>query len=243
MSDKTRQVHFTMQGKGGVGKSLISAILAQYLQARHGEVACYDTDPVNDTFAQYGAFSAQRINILGEGGNINGRAFDGLMEQLLANDGVAVVDNGASTFVPLMAYAVENGVMNMLRESGREVYIHSVLTGGQALNDTIAGLTAMLGAHPAPVVVWLNEFFGDVAKDGKDFADSALYKRERERIKGLVRIERRNQDTFGKDMELMVSKKLTFDEALQAEGFGVMPRQRLKTVKAALFEQLDAIAL
>lgn len=242
MNDKRSQVHFTMQGKGGVGKSLVSAILAQYLALKQqGAVGCFDTDPVNDTFAQYRAFGAQRINILGEGGNINGRAFDGLMEHLLASEGIAVVDNGASTFVPLMAYLVENGVMDMLREAGKQVFIHSVLTGGQALDDTINGLSAMLKSHPAPVVVWINEFFGDVKKDGKDFVESNLYKNQRERIAGLVRIERRNPDTFGKDIQMMATKKITFDEALQSAEFGVMPRQRLKTVRAALFEQLDCI--
>jgi len=101
----------------------------------------------------------------------------------------------------------------------------------------------MLDAHPAPVVVWLNEFFGDVRNDGKDFTESGLYAKHRDRVTGIVRFEKRNPDTFGRDLVEMASRKLTFNEALDSADFGVMPRQRLKTVKMALYAQLDQVGL
>lgn len=57
----------------------------------------------------------------------------------------------------------------------------------------------------APVVVWENEFFGDVAKDGKRFVESKLYEKHKARIAGLVTLHKRDFDTFGKDLELLVS--------------------------------------
>src|ERR1039457_1619920 len=195
------QVHFTLQGKGGVGKSLVSAINAQYFREKTGKVATFDTDPVNDTFSQYGSFNAQRINIVGTDNKINERAFDSLMDALVTAEGISIVDNGASTFVPLMAYMVENKVVEMLQGAGKVVYIHSVITGGQALEDTLQGLTSMLVGQKAPVVVWVNEFFGEVERDGKKFEDTGLVKDYQKRIAGIVKIDRRNNDTFGKDME------------------------------------------
>ena len=44
-------VHFVLQGKGGVGKSFVASILGQYFQVRGRDVRCFDTDPVNQTFA------------------------------------------------------------------------------------------------------------------------------------------------------------------------------------------------
>lgn len=38
---KTNQVHLVLQGKGGVGKSLISAILAQYFHSRKQTLHCF----------------------------------------------------------------------------------------------------------------------------------------------------------------------------------------------------------
>jgi Mrp family chromosome partitioning ATPase len=48
----TPTIHLTLQGKGGVGKSLVSSILAQYFRYRGAEIHCIDTDPVNQTFSQ-----------------------------------------------------------------------------------------------------------------------------------------------------------------------------------------------
>lgn len=236
------QVHFTLQGKGGVGKSFISAILVQYFGHKtSGQVQAFDTDPVNDTLSQYEGFTTERIDILDCGNNINAREFDGLVEKILATDRICVIDNGASTFVPLMAYMVENKVIPLLEQSGKQVFIHSVVTGGQAFSDTLQGLAVMLQEQTAPVVVWLNEFYGAIERDGKTFQQSALYADFKQRIRGIVTVEKGNADTFGRDMELMGKNKLTFDQALESPMFGIMPRQRLKMVREAIFRQLDDI--
>lgn len=236
------QVHFTLQGKGGVGKSFISAILVQYFGHKtSGKVQAFDTDPVNDTLSQYEGFTTERIDILDSGNNINAREFDGLVEKILATDRICVIDNGASTFVPLMAYMVENKVIPLLEQSGKQVFIHSVVTGGQAFSDTLQGLAVMLQEQTAPVVVWLNEFYGAIERDGKTFQQSALYTDFKQRIRGIVTVEKGNADTFGRDMELMGKNKLTFDQALESPMFGIMPRQRLKMVREAIFRQLDDI--
>lgn len=234
-------IHFVLQGKGGVGKSLIAALLAQRLRSKSETVLCADTDPVNDTFARYAAFDARRIKLLNSDQTIDPRVFDGLIEMLLEHEGDAVIDNGASTFLPLAAYLRENNVVELLKDAGKSVFIHTVLTGGQALDDTITGLNALLVSQSAPVVVWENEFFGEVVKDGKRFLESAMFTTNKKRIAGTVKIHRRNPDTFGKDIELLVSNKLTFDEAMTSPVFSLMPRQRLKTVQKSIFDQLGNI--
>jgi len=55
-------VHLSLQGKGGVGKSLVASLLAQYFKQRKGmTVRCIDADPVNQTLAQYKELGAQRL--------------------------------------------------------------------------------------------------------------------------------------------------------------------------------------
>lgn len=235
-------IHMVLQGKGGVGKSLVAALMAQWLQ-KQGEPFCADTDPINDTFARYSAFNAERVKILNSDKNIDAREFDGLIEKLLEHEGDAIIDNGASTFVPLSAYLVENNVIELLQEAGKKVYIHTVLTGGQAMEDTMIGLNSLLQSQSAPIVVWENEFFGEVAKDGKRFVESKLYDKNKDRIAGIVTIHKRNQDTFGKDVEMLVSNKLTFGQAMTSDIFTTMPRQRLKMIQKSIFEQLDHMGL
>lgn len=46
-------VHFVLQAKGGIGKSFVSALLAQHVLKHTGAVKCFDTDQENTTFAHY----------------------------------------------------------------------------------------------------------------------------------------------------------------------------------------------
>lgn len=235
-------VHFILQGKGGVGKSFIASILAQYFGTK-GEVKCIDTDPVNQTFENYKALNAKHLELTAAGSSkIDERNFDMLMEQLINEDAQFVVDNGASCFMPLSNYMIENDVISMLRDAGRTVYIHVVVTGGQALMDTLAGFSALAQqANSNNIVVWLNEYFGAIEANGKSFTQMQAYTKNSERVKGLIRIAKRNQDTFGKDVELLVAKKLTFAEAIAGDDFSLMAKQRIKTVQKDIFEQLDAV--
>jgi hypothetical protein len=58
-----------------------------------------------------------------------------------------------------------------------------------------------------------------------------------------VTILKRNHDSFGRDIEEMIAKKMTFEEGLRNGGFSIMAKQRLKIVRDGLFEQLDALDL
>ena len=60
-------IHLSLQGKGGVGKSLVASILAQYFNARGKAVRCVDTEPVNRTLFQYKALNVNRLELLREG--------------------------------------------------------------------------------------------------------------------------------------------------------------------------------
>ena len=57
------KIHMVLQGKGGVGKSFVAALMAQFLQDRGRNPVCIDTDPVNATFAGYSAFGVHAIEL------------------------------------------------------------------------------------------------------------------------------------------------------------------------------------
>ena len=237
-------VHLLLQGKGGVGKSLIASILAQYLMSRGNSVQCIDTDPVNRTLTQYQALNPQPLKLLREGG-IDQRGFDALMEVILTTpEGTFVVDNGASTFIPLWNYILENSVGSLFREAGKRLCVHTVITGGQALGDTLKGFAELASTtSDRSIVIWLNEFFGRIEDNGKTFVEMAVCKENEHKIMGSIAVPKRNQDTFGRDMEEMIARKQTFEEAIKSGNFSIMTKQRLKVVQRDLFEQLDALSM
>ncbi len=59
--------HLTLQGKGGVGKSSVASILAQYCRHHGREIHCIESDPVNQTFSQYAELGAEHLALMREG--------------------------------------------------------------------------------------------------------------------------------------------------------------------------------
>lgn len=240
-----KRVHFILQGKGGVGKTFVASLLAQYHQEHDRDVICIDTDPVNATFSGYKAFGVHRLELM-DGNELNPRKFDAMMKQLLEEDSHFVIDNGAASFLPLSNYIVENDAIQMLTDKGKEVYVHTLITGSQGLRDTLTGFSKLAEHLPesAQLIVWLNEYFGAiVAEDGKPFEEMKVYTRHKSRINGLIRIPRQTSSTFGQDMEMMLAHRATFAEVKENPVFELMTKQRLTLVKRNLFEQMDAVAV
>jgi hypothetical protein len=239
----TAAIHLVLQGKGGVGKSFVASILGQYFRERGHDVHCVDTDPVNQTFAQYRDLVVQRLDLLLEGA-VDQRAFDGLIERLLTEEGLFVVDNGASTFIPMWNYILENDVIRVLRDSGKHLFVHCIITGGQALTDTLTGFAKLAETTPDQnIVLWVNEYFGRVERDGRPLSDLPVYREHVDKVWGSVAMPKRNRDTFGRDVEDLLRRKMTFRQAIEGGDFPIMVRQRLKVIQRELFEQLDDLAL
>jgi hypothetical protein len=236
-------VHFSLQGKGGVGKSVVASWLAQYFRSKDLAPTCIDTDPVNATLSQFKDLNAEHLNVL-KAGVINEKQFDLLVEQICRSDGIFVVDTGATTFVPLWNYMLEHQLFQFLVERGRRVFVHLIVTGGQGMQDTLAGFKRIAETAPdKSIVVWLNEYFGEVERDGKRFEDLQLAHQFTSKIAGAVLVRERNRNTFGDDIKLMLQKHLTFDAAIRSEDFGLVSKQRLTIVRRDLFEQIDNLSL
>src|SRR5260370_23159444 len=164
-------VHLVLQGKVGVGERFGAAILAQYFRTKSPPVHCLDTDPVNATFAQYRLLEAEHLKVLRRG-TVNEKQFDVLVEKVCHGDGVFIVDTGATTFVPLWNYILENEILAFFRSHGRNVFVHSVVTGGRAMSDSLNERERQAQTTSEKnIVVWLNEYFGAVSKDGKTFEE------------------------------------------------------------------------
>ena len=186
-------VHLVLQGKGGVGKSFVSAILAQYFRTKSARVHCMDTDPVNATFAQYRLLEAEHLKVLRRG-RINEKEFDVFVQRVCCGEGVFIVDTGATTFVPLWNFILENEILEMFQTHQRRVFVHSVVAGGQAMSDTLNGLERLAQTTSQKnVIVWINEYFGEVTKDGKTFEEFKIAEEYAHKLVGSVLIRDRRK--------------------------------------------------
>jgi hypothetical protein len=234
------KIHVILQGKGGVGKSVAAAFLAQYKAAKGQIPSCIDTDPVNATFHGYKALKVKRLQIM-EADEINPRSFDTLVELIAASKGDVIIDNGASSFVPLSHFLISNQVPALLAEMGHELVVHTVVTGGQALLDTVSGFSQLVSQFPteALFVVWLNPYWGPIEHEGKGFEQMKAYATNKSRVSAIIQIPALKKETYGRDLSDMLQERLTFDEALAMQSLTIMTRQRLKIIKGQVYGQLD----
>jgi hypothetical protein len=206
-------------------------------------VYCFDTDPVNATFAQYRSLKAEHINVIHRG-SLNEKRFDALVERLCQVNGVSVIDTGATTFIPLWNYILENEIIQFLVSRSRRVLVHSVVAGGQALSDTLNGFHRLAEtARENSLVVWLNEYFGEVSKDGKSFDQFRVAEEHASKLIGTVLISERNRQTFGDDVRQMLEQRFTFEEAIQSSDFTLVSKQRLAIVCRDLFQQIEQLGI
>lgn len=236
-------IHFILQGKGGIGKSLVSSFLAQYFKDSGARLLCLDTDPINATFTAIEALEVEQVAIMEGDNQINVRCFDDMTEQLMETDRTVVIDNGAASFTPLSNYLFENQIFAQLQAYERQVMVHVVIVGGQALENTLSDFNNLMNQLPEGVdtMVWLNEHFGPVEARGKTFEEMQAYLNHRDRVSAIIHLPKRSDETFGKDIATMLSDKLTFAEALANPAYRLMSKQRLKIIQSHLYEQLARV--
>lgn len=235
-------VHFMLQSKGGCGKTFSAALLAQYFMKIGANLKGFDTDQENQDFHAYKGLPVRYVDVMQGKTSIDQKKFDGFMESLLTEDGVFVVDNGANSFTPLLGYLVENNGIELLRESGKTVYLHGIVGGGDNYESTIAGFNDLASNSDAPMVLWLNEHFGElVSVNGTPFIETEDFKKHAKKLCGAVMLNKRNPQTYGEDIKKMTKARMTIEEVMNSSDFVLMEKQRMRTFAKDVFEQLAKV--
>jgi hypothetical protein len=231
-----------MQGKGGIGKTLAASYLGQFYLDNNRPVTCYDADPVNASLSAITALSARPVKLF-NGDQIDVASIDQLIAEFIAAPNDVIVDNGASGFVPFSRYLIENKIADILSANSVDLVIHAIVAGGGMTLDTLKGLNTIFTSYPASVkvVIWINEFFGPVAVDGMELEQMQIYRNNRDRILGIVQLEKLNAASFGHNVLDMLDRKLTFSEAMLHPSFTVVPKQRLAMVRRSIYDQVGAL--
>lgn len=236
-------IHLVLQAKGGIGKSFVSTLLAQYLLQETGAVRCFDTDQENTTFTHYEALSVRHVAVTNQSRLIEPKKFDVLMETLLTEEGNFVIDTGANTFSNLLAYMVENEVFPMLANAGKAAYVHTIVGGGDTLADTANGFHAIAQkVNGTRVVLWFNEHFGEIrTAEGKLFTETQAYRQSAGKLTGVVTLFKRNAATYGEDIRKLNTRRHTVAQALASADYSLMEKQRIKTFSRDVFGQLGTL--
>ena len=225
------QVHVALQGKGGIGKSFACRCLGEYLDA-----VCIDADPENRTLSECRSLNVREHDLLDRRNSIDQFAIDALMETVIDETGDIVLDIGASSFVEVNAYFVENDLERVFRDADKVLWIHLLVAGGPMQGACLRAVTDRIKADrdTAEVCVWENEYFGPIEIQGETLAESGI-------LKGAgfhhIILPQRGRLFVGA-LESMIGGGLTFAEAI-SDAPSLLSESRLTTQRDELWQQLD----
>ena len=162
---------------------------------------------------------------------------------ILETEKDSIIDNGSSSFISLTAYLIQYNILEFLKENGVNIFIHVVVTGGPAMLDTISGLDFVIEnfGEDAKIIVWRNEFFGEISVEEKDFEETNFYLEAKDKIYGIITIPDDTKNLFGENIKEMLEEKLTFEEYLNSEEKFILNKQRIKMVREKYYNSIAAV--
>ncbi len=219
-NDVNATVHLIGGEKGGVGKSMVSRLLAQYFIDREIPFVGFDTDRSHGSLMRFYADYASPALV------DRFEALDAIVEAAIEEPGRRVlVDLAAQTHDGLVKWMDESGVLDMADLSGIALYYWHVMDAGRDSVDLLAHLLDRFGQRVHYVVVrnqLRGDDFGQLERSGQLSRAVGLGAKvmDLKKLQDAVvqKIDARNSSFWA----------ARHPSALDGPGLGLMERQRLK---------------
>ncbi len=238
-----RKLHLTLGDKGGIGKSFIAALMAQYIRDNvvSAKPICIDMDIKNRTLSRYSELGVELIDVRTDG-DIDRSKFDLMINRIdeAGENDVVIVDVGGNIYISLTDYMRVNEAYEMIAARGVEIVLHVPIVGGGDMFPTLKTLDEVVANTPSDVMiaVWINQKNGRVEYGGKSFEDSDRYDEYRSRIRNITRIPLWRPD-MQVNVAAMLEEAVTFEKAVDMGMFDLMSRQRLTMAKRYLYDEIQ----
>jgi hypothetical protein len=228
-------IHLIGGEKGGVGKSMVSRVLAQYMIDKNIPFMGFDTDRSHGSLLRFYSDFASPVVV------DRYESLDAVVEAAGDNpDKRVLVDLAAQTHERLVKWMDESGVLEALSDHGLSLAYWHVMDSGKDSVSLLKNLFDRFGSRLNYVLV-LNQLRGDnfelFEKSGERAQAGAL------RAK-FVSLKRLNQDAISK----IDSENASFWAAQQKnsenrKSLGILQRQRVKVWLNHAYEQIDRVGI
>jgi hypothetical protein len=229
------KIHLIGGEKGGVGKSMVSRLLAQYFIDHQIPFVGFDTDRSHGSLTRFYADYASPVLV------DRYEALDRIIESAVEHPGRRVlVDLAAQTHEPLVRWMDESGVLDMADLSGIALNYWHVMDSGRDSVDLLRKLLDRFGQRVHYVLVrnqLRGDDFGQLDRSG-----------ELERAKGLgaqVMDLKRLHDAVVQKIDIRNSSfwAARNASAIDGPGLGLMERQRLKMWMSHAYAALETVGV
>jgi hypothetical protein len=229
----TTNIHLIGGEKGGVGKSLVARILAQYMIDKELPFLGFDTDRSHGALMRFYAGYASPILV------DRYEALDSIIEAAVEQPGRRIlVDLAAQTHDPLVKWMDDAGVVNLADEMGLDLYYWHVMDSGKDSVDLLKKLLDRFGTGLKYVLV-RNQVRGNdfsvLEQSGEQARAQALGAK-------IVSVKRLHEGVINK----IDSGSSSFWKAKTSEkdgGLGLMDRQRVKMWLRDAYREMDDVGV
>ncbi|MET0520288.1 MAG: mobilization protein [Burkholderiaceae bacterium] len=229
-SNTGSKIHLIGGEKGGVGKSLLARLLAQYFIDKAQPFVGFDTDRSHGALLRFYADYASPVLV------DRYEMLDHIVERAVEQPGLRVlVDLAAQTHDPLTAWMEESGVLDMADLSGFSVHYWHVMDSGRDSVDLLARLLDRFGQRLHYVLV-RNQLRGD---DFSQLEKSGQLARAQALGAQVIDIRRLHEAVVHKiDARNSSFWAARHGSGPDSPGLGLMERQRLKLWMLAAYAEL-----
>lgn len=229
------KIHLIGGEKGGVGKSMVARLLAQYFIDHAMPFTGYDTDRSHGALLRYYAGYASPVQA------DRYEALDAIIETAAEQPGQRVlVDLAAQTHAPLVKWMDESGVLDLAELNGMALHYWHVMDSGRDSVDLLARLLDQFGTRLRYVLV-KNQIRGD---DFSQLEKSGELGRAKAFGAQVITLKHLHDPVVQKidaaNASFWAARNVT-DKT--GPGLGMMERQRLKMWLAHAMGEIDTIAV
>lgn len=228
-------IHLIGGEKGGVGKSVVARLLAQYMIDKDIPFVGFDTDRSHGSLIRFYTDFASPMLI------DSYESLDTMVELAAENpDERILVDLAAQTHERLVKWMDESGVLELLNEHGLSLTYWHVMDSG---SDSVALLKRLFDRFGSRLnyVIVLNQLRGD----SFDLFEKSAEKAQANGLQAkIVTLKRLNQEVIAK----IDAANSSFWAAQQknganGKGLGLLQRQRVKVWLQHGYDQIDAVGI
>lgn len=227
-------IHLMGGEKGGVGKSLVARIVAQYLIDKDLPFLGFDTDRSHGALLRFYPGYASPVLV------DNYEALDKIIEAAVEQPGRRIlVDLAAQTHDPLVKWMDDAGVINLADELGIKLFYWHVMDSGKDSVDLLKRLLDRFGTGLSYVIV-RNQVRGN---DFSALEESGEQARALALGAKVVSIKRLHEGVIAKIDSGSSSfwKAKTSDK--ESSGLGLMDRQRVKMWLRDAYREMDEVGI
>jgi hypothetical protein len=224
-------IHFIGGEKGGVGKSLVARVLAQYLIDHEQPFIGFDTDRSHGALMRFYAGYASPVVI------DKYESLDAIVEAAAAEPGrCIIVDLAAQTQDALTQWMDDSGLLELSNELGVNITYWHVMDSGRDSVDLLKKLLDRFGSRLNYVLVQ-NHIRGDnfeiLEASGEKIRALSLHAR-------VINIRRLHESSMikidGHSSSFWAATQSTDEHAL-----GIMERQRVKMWLKHAYSEIDTL--